>query len=370
MPSNFQKPIQSVISTKSETASLKSVATSDLTYTACFRTGLTSTEANYFVSFNLPHIAADLASGSTMASAHPEIYQLNVGKIVIAPIPRSFYSEMIDGRSITFTVPQHGIADNPNWTAKTIVSSTYNILEKKSENALLGKNIAFLFCDEINLPYTGTTDGNGVNKASQTTWNTSSYLDRPSATAYQNLHPDGVQIDINSDQRPWSQVNLAAAVPEIYPTTTNQGYNYDVPVGFAALDKGYMVLTHPMIVNQIPWASGKTTPHAYANSGVGTTDIWFGSGSTAQFYDLNISFKTSVVCMALPGEFHFTNNPTWNFSENLQEYTLGTNNFDSTYVTEIGLYNKEEELLAIAKLDRAKEKGYTGVLTFTLELDV
>lgn len=369
MPSNFQKPIQSVISTKSETATLQSVSSSGLTYTECIRTGLTSTEANYFVSFNLPHIASDLSSGSTMAMSYPEIYQLNVDKIVIAPIPRTYYSEMIDGRSVTFTVPQYG-ADNVNWSAKTVVSSTYNTLEKNSENALLGKNISFLFCDEINLPYTGQTDGAGVDKAAQTTWNTSSYLDRPAATAYQNLHPDGMQIDINSDQRPWSQVNLATTIPEIYPTTTNQGYNYDVPVGFVALDKGFLVLTHPMVTNNIPWSSGQTYPAGAANTTSATTEIWFSSGSTAQFYDLNINFKTSVVCMALPGEFHFTNNPTWNFADNLQEYTLGTNNFDPTYVTEIGLYNKEEELLAVAKLDRAKEKGYTGVLTFTLELDV
>lgn len=366
MPSNFQKPIQSVISTKSETATLQQVSSSGLVYTQCVRTGLTTTEANYFVSFNLPYQAGDLASGDTLATAFPELYQLNVDKIVIAPIPRAYYNEMIDGRSITFTVPQYGATDT-NWSAKTIVSSTYNTLEKRSENALLGKNVAFLFCDEINLPYTGQTDGGAISKAAQTTWNTASYLDRPAATSYQNLQ---TSLDINTDQRLWANVKLAVNVPEIYPTTTNQGYNYDIPVGFAALDKGFMVLTHPNIINNIPWASGNTYPAGAANTASATTEIWFSSGSSVSFYDLNISYKTSVVCMALPGEFYFTNNPTWNFAENLQEYTLGTNNYDSTYVTEIGLYNKNEELIAVAKLDRAKEKGYIGVLTFTLELDV
>jgi hypothetical protein len=293
------------------------------------------------------------------------LYQLNVDKIVIAPIPREYYNEMIDGRSITFTVPQFGV-DDLNWSSKTIVSSTYNNLEKTSENALLGKNISFLFCDEINLPYTGETDGGAISKAAQTTWNTASYLDRPAATTYQNLQ----SADINTDQRPWSGVKLAVSVPENYPTTTNQGYNYDIPVGFASLDKGFLILTHPDIVNNIPWASGLTYPSGAANTTEETTDIYFSSGSSVQFFDLNVNFKTSVVCMALPGEFYFTNNPTWNFSENLQEYTLGSNNYDNTYVTEIGLYNKNEELLAIAKLDRAKQKGFTGVLTFTLELDV
>ena len=366
MPSNFQKTIQSVISVKNETATQQTVNGSGLTFTQCARTGLTTTEANYFVSFNLPYTAGDLASGDTMALAYPEIYQLNVDEIVISPIPREYYNEMIDGRSITFSVPQVG-ADDLNWSSKTVVSSTYNNLEKNSENALLGKNIAFLFCDEINLPYTGDTDGGAISKAAQTTWNTASYLDRPAATAYQNLQN---LIDINTDQRDWADVNLAVTVPEIYPTTTNQGYNYDIPVGFAALDKGFMVLTHPSIVDNIPWVSGLTYPAGATNPSSATTDIYFASGSSVVFHDLNINFKTSVVCMALPGEFYFTNNPTWDYAENLQEYTLGTNNYDDTYVTEIGLYNKNEELLAVAKLDRAKQKGYTGVLTFTLELDV
>jgi hypothetical protein len=365
MPSNFQKQIQSVISTKSERATLQTIDGSGITYTQCLRTGLTTTQANYFVSFNLPHEASELASGSTMATEHPEIYQLNVDKIVIAPIPRAYYSEMIDGRSVTVGVPQYGV-DDTALSAKTIVSSTYNTLEKKSENALLGKNVSFLFCDEINVPYTGTTDGGAIDKAAQTTWYTASYLDRPPATAYQNLQ----STDINSDERAWSGVDLGATIPENFPTTTNQGYNYDIPVGFVALDKGFMVFTHPSIVNNIPWVSGLTYATAEANPTSATTDIWFTTKSKVSFFDLNINFKTSVVCMALPGEFHFTNNPTWNFSENLLEYTLGTNNYDSTYVTEIGLYNKEEELLAVAKLDRAKEKGYVGVLTFTLELDV
>lgn len=366
MATNFHKPIQSIISTKSETTTSQTVDGDDLLYTECLRTGLTTTEANYFVSFNLPYTYSDFASGDTFAQAYPEMFQLNVDKIIIAPIPRTFYNEMIDGRSITFTVPQDGAPGGGNWSAKTVVSSTYNTLEKKSDNPLIGKNVSFLFCDEVNLPFTGNTDGGAISKASQTTWNTASYLDRPAATSYQNLQTS----DINSDQRDWADVNTAVSIPESFPTNTNQGYNYDIPVGFAALDKGFMVLTHPDIVDNFPWASGTTYPEATANTTSLTSDIYFSSGSSVVFQDIEISYKTSVVCMALPNEFFFTNNPTWNFESNLQEYTLGTNNYDTTYVTEIGLYNKNQELIAIAKLDRAKAKGYTGVLTFTLELDV
>ena len=364
MSNNFLKPIQSLISTKHETVTQQNITNSGLTYTLCSKSGLTSTEANYFVSFNLPHYEDVLLSGSSLAQSYPEIFQLNTDNIVIVPIPQEYYNEIIDGRSITFEVPQD--EDSSNWSSKTIVSSTYNVLEKKSENVMLGKNIAFLFCDEINLPYTGETSGGAISKASQTTWQTNSYLDRPAATSYQSLQ----NSDINTDQRPWVDVNLAVPVPESYPTNTNQGYNYDIPVGFAALDKGFMVLTHPDIVNNIPWLSGNTLSDGLSNVGGLTKDIFFPSGSSLTFMDLDINYKTSVVCMALPNEFYFTNNPTWNFEENLQEYTNGTNNYEPTFVTEVGLYNKNQELIAIAKLDRAKEKGYVGVLTFTLQLDV
>lgn len=365
MANNNFKPVDSVISSRQETSTFQTVNGTGLTYTLCDRTDLTDLETNYFKSFNLPYDVSAFSSGSTLSKRKPELLQLNVDKIVICPIPPSYYEEIIDGRTVTFKVPQND--GGSSYSSKTLISSTYSVLAKKNTStALLGENIAFLFCDDINLPYTGTT--RGVSRASNRTWNTSSFLTRPVAVSYSDL----VATDINTDQRPWVTVNQAITTPSNYPTTTDQGYNYDIPVGFIALDKGFVVITHPDIVNEIPWGLGQIPSTGAINVSSGTTDIYFSSTtkSVATFNDISIDYRTTAVCIALPQEFYFSNNPTYDFTYNYTEQINGTNNFDSVYITEVGLYNKNRELIAIAKLDRPVEKTFSNVVTFTLDIRI
>lgn len=358
------KPITSIISTRQEASTIKTVNDSGLTYTLCDRTDLTSKEANYFVSSKLPHAQAQLGTGSTLSLQIPELQQLNVDQMVISPIPRTEYNELIDGRSVTFTVPKSGSS------TVTVVSSTYSQLTKYQDSPLLGNNIAFLFADSVNLPRTGTTAGGNTDLLSRATWDVTPFVNRPQAHSYTDVELS----DINSDQRPWSGVNLAVSttgVDEFYPTNTNQGYNYDIPVGFIALDKGLMFLTHPEIINGIPWDEGQEL-HTNASTS-GTTDMYFSGGASVSqviFTDVSINFRTSVVCLALPAEFVFSTNPSWDQAFNLLELQNGTNGYDSVQVTEIGLYNKNSELIAVAKIDRPVEKTYTGIITFNLDIDV
>jgi len=361
MPSNFHKPVQSVISTRKETLAPVTVNTASLTgllWTLVTRTDLTAWETNYTSSFNLPFERDAFSSASTLSLAYPELQQLNTGSFLLASIHPDHYNEMIDGRSVVLVTP-NGV---------TCLSSTYNVLAKSEDNALLGKNIAFLFADTINRPYTGTTDGGSVSRATVTSWSASSYLDRPAAVSYQNLQAN----DVYTDQRTNASINRAVVMPYTYPTNTNQGYNYDIPIGFIALDKGFVVITHPAIVTAITWTQGQMVRDTVTNNvGGDTTNIVFsGNGCGITFYDIDVEYKTTVVTTALPGEFYFSSNPTWDFDANLSEYQLGSNNYTDTYVTEIGLYNRNDELIAIAKLDRPKLKGYTGVLTFSLQIDV
>ena len=331
----------------------------------CDRTVGNAKSTNYFMSFNLPVTYSALPSGSTLALSHPEIFQINVDKSVIIPIPKDYYGEMIDGRSITFTVPQ--LSGITGMSAKTIVSSTYSTLQKKDSDICLGSNLAFLFSDDINLPYTGRTGGITSHSANST-WNTTVFSNRPAAVPYSDLN----SIDIYTDNRSNSSIKYAVPVTSTYPTNTNQGYNYDIPVGFVCLDKGFMVLTHPDIVNNIPWGLGVEQYTNILNTLSATTDIYFTSttNSDVTFMGMDINFKTSAVCIGLPGEFYFTSNPSWDLDKNTQEFNNGTNNFDSVYITEIGLYNRNNELIAIAKLSEPVEKTYTNLLTFNLDIDV
>lgn len=366
MASSFFKPVTSTISTRREASTFTELNGSGLSYTLCDRTVGNDKTTNYFMSFNLPITYSALPSGSTLALSHPEILQINVDKAVIVPIPKEYYNELIDGRSVTFAVPQ--LSGVTSMSSKTIVSSTYSTLQKKDNDIFLGNNIAFLFCDEINLPYTGTTDGGNFSHKTNSTWNPTVFTDRPAAVPYSDI----ATTDINTDKRPFSSVKLALPVTSTYPTNTNQGYNYDIPVGFICLDKGFMVLTHPKIVNDIPWGQGVEQVSNIANTISATTNIYFTSTtkSDVTFLDINVNFKTSVICIGLPGEFYFTNNPSWDLDKNAQEFNNGTNNFDSVFPTEVGLYNVKNELIAIAKLSEPVEKSFTNLITFNLDIDV
>lgn len=360
------KDVSSIVSTRQETVALRILSNNNLSFTLCDRNASTK-ESNYFISFKLPHEPGALSTGSTLSTQIPHLQQLNVDRMVISPIPRDSYNELIDGRSVTFTVPQ--LSGVSAVSGITVVSSTYSELVKTQSSPLLGNNIAFLFSDDINLPRTGTTGGGVSSPVPRTTWNVTPFVNRPFAHAYSNLQPS----DINTDQRPWGDVNLAVPVSQSYPTNTNQGYNYDIPVGFVCLDKGFVVLTHPGIVDNIPWDQGFDVNTNSINSMSATTNIYFTGGSAyseLRFNDIDINFRTSVVCLALPAEFTFSSNPSWNLEYNVQELNNGTNAFDPVQVTELGLYNKNNELIAIAKFDRPIEKNYTNLITFNLDIDV
>ena len=120
----FTKAVDSLISVQSENNTLKKIFEKDLVFTLCDRDDLTNNKGNYFMSFNLPYQADRLPVVSTVSITFPELQQLNVDKIIISPIPTEFYSEFIDGRTVTFFVPQIGV-DGDTKSGITLISSTY-----------------------------------------------------------------------------------------------------------------------------------------------------------------------------------------------------------------------------------------------------
>ena len=167
-----------------------------------------------------------------------------------------YYSELIDGRTIEFNCPQ----DNPGATMTsmssiTIFSSTYtsDSVLKYESSPLLGNNIAFLFADAINKPYTGKTrsdTGQEIDNSTSTTWGFDLQpKDRPAAVMYKE-----VQDFYNTDTR---NGKFSVQVPTNYPDGRS-GYNYDIPVGFASLDEGFLIITHTGITSNFPWTSGFT----------------------------------------------------------------------------------------------------------------
>lgn len=379
----YTKEVSSTLTVQTEESDLKAVFGGNLGFTLCDRTIVSDKKGSYFVSFNLPASQSDFSTASTLSSFYPELQQMNVDEIVIVPIPPSYYSEFIDGRTITLNVPQNG-GTFPNLSSVTLYSSTYTSdkILKSETNPLLGDNIAFLFSDSINKPYTGltineigvTTTGSG-----KTSWNPdpSNYLKRPSAVQYLEVKRYLDVYHASTDNR---AAHYSVPVGNAYPDN-RPGYNYDIPCGFAVLDKGYIVLTHTAITSNIPWTSGQTQSGApYVEDGIsGKTGIYF-TGVTAgldlaaelTFEDINTSFKITAVCLALPKEFYISNNPTWDREKAIaaMDEESGVITFEAIYITEIGLYNALGELIAVSKLSQPYKKTYTNVFNFTLDIEM
>lgn len=121
----YTKAVSSLMTIQSETNTAKSLQNSSVVYTLCDRDNTSDKKGHYFVSFGLPTSTDILNTGTTISLYFPELQQLNVDQIIIMPIPASSYSEYVDGRSITWKVPQHGGGSQTTMSSITLYSSNY-----------------------------------------------------------------------------------------------------------------------------------------------------------------------------------------------------------------------------------------------------
>jgi hypothetical protein len=387
----FTKAVSSSLTVQAETLDDKIISGGDLLFTACNRSAVYDNKGNYFVSFNLPTNSTELSTESTVAKYFPELYQLNNDKIVFCSIPPTQYSEYIDGRSITLFVPTGG--SNPaSVTGIELYSSTYTSdkpLKYGETSPLLGDNVCYLFSDSINIPYTGYTAnelGIRKNMSANTTWepDPNDYTKRPSAVSYREVLGGGVSALLNQNNTPNglnsdTRIGSYSITPPTNFPDGIAGYNYDVPVGFCYLDMGICVITHSAITNNVAWSLGTLANGGTLSNDSGRTDVYFtgtqANGDPAaslRFTDINTSFKTTAVCLAMPTEFWISNNSTWNRANALNNLNSQTGilTIDPVNVTEVGLYNRMNELIAVAKMSEYVEKNYINLITFNIDIDM
>lgn len=103
-----------------------------------------------------------------------------------------------------------------------------------------------------------------------------------------------------------------------------------------------------------------------------TTRFNSGSKTSLTFQNNTKINSTLVYCRATADEFNFSSNPTYVNSEGrIRVINTGQDNIEKgfAFVTTVGLYDANEELLAIAKLSRPVEKTSEKDLTFRVRLD-
>lgn len=156
---------------------------------------------NYFSSFGLPTSDDQITTGSTISLLYPELYHLNTDRFILINIGKEHFNEFIDGRSVVVR-----FIYSTNLTPVTLYSSTYtgDKASKYGERSpFVGDNIAYLFSDYFNRPYSGLTInemGEKISRSGITSWNpTGQFKDRPGAISYREVQSDVTCI--NSDKR-------------------------------------------------------------------------------------------------------------------------------------------------------------------------
>jgi hypothetical protein len=100
----------------------------------------------------------------------------------------------------------------------------------------------------------------------------------------------------------------------------------------------------------------------------------FGSGSSTAITFQNVTNinSTLIFCRAQADEFNYSSNPTFTDIDNrIQVIDVGQEDTQQsfTFVTSVGMYDANDNLLAVAKLSRPVEKSPERDLTFRVRLD-
>lgn len=270
----------------------------------------TDSLVNLFYSFNLPLNSFDDQTFTSTTSnfggySNTGLSGLAQTKILVIGINNSQYGEIIDGKTvkvdITTTSSTYTLYSTFQNTGQNLQIADTAYSDTATATNRFGENVALLFSDQILQPNGG---------AAGLSWSTGYNTTKPFSMNQKKLY------------------NLT--------TNTNLALSADTAVGLAYLDKGFIVITHPSIVNDFD-ITGNT------------------SATTVTFNSLSTTVAQNVTCIIDRGEFNISTNPTSNGS-------------DSVRITEIGLYDFVGDLIAIGKTDRQIVKGVNEFIALGIKI--
>jgi len=352
----------------------------------------------------------------------------NQNVIIYSPITGTSYGELVVGHSIHMKVPlqtgQTSMGPAATNTCGTIpcvqtidIYGSYqyqggykdtfdNLTSESSSNAVeFGQPMYNINGDLVNYdPY-----------KSNIVFLFSDFVRRPNNDAAKSWATQSANALINTNK-----VYKDGKDPFNYESTNITGRDIiDVPVGLCRLDSGFCAITHPFIVNAFALTAGTTTGAGWvtpsdgtyagpgnlfsdngvsgqavgtawgdpavvtntggwegqADSGSPFTAVYFtggtaSAGGTVTEVSASTSFRTistdyvqSITCVAEAGSWTTSTNPTW-----VEQYGDQGPNNSGIYVTKIGLWDANQNLLGIAVPDTPILKTGTQFMTATLNL--
>lgn len=165
-------------------------------------------------------------------------------------------------------------------------------------------------------------------------------------------------------------VGLAGDEADLFSGSTKVGKVY-YNAGVVAFATGVFVA--PTATTSVYW-SGSTANNMDMNQVPVTGNIDnFVYGlknriNNIQFHNQTNLHSTIYFCRALNSDFNYSTNPTFLDSDGRILVTSGTDNQTRTYITTIGLYDINDNLLAVAKSSEAVKKSPDNELVFRVRL--
>ena len=317
---DLTKPVSpESINILTETANNGSVTISgnNLTYNLVNRNNVNSDPlVNLFGSFNLPLDSTSDINYTGVTAANGGYSDtcfsgFATNKVLFIGINNASYGEVIDGKTVKLELPTsagtytlYSTFKSGNGTVNELDASYRDIANNV---VLFGLNVAPLFSDTIKKP----------NGDASLSWATGYGLNKPFS---------------NNGKRAYS-----------LQTNSNLSLTADTAVGMAYLDKGFIAITNPTIIDAI--TSTGTTLY----SGLTATTLTFDSVST------NVS--QVITCIAERGEFGASTSIY--FADD-----------DIAKVTEVGLYDDFGNLIAYGKTDRQITKNVNQFLALSIKITI
>lgn len=271
----------------------------------------TDNMVNLFHSFGLPMSDADMnryvnTSNARGGFADTAFKELAKSKILVIGINGDEYGEYVDGKSLKITLNTttqvYSIYSTYESKNSSLIDEDYSYVDKSNNMKHFGVNAVLLFSDDINKP----------NNDNTKSWSTGYAHNKPFSVSGKE--------SFNFKDNP------------------NASLVKDVPVGIAFLDKGFVVITNPTIVNNFDLNDPSSDE----------TEITFNS--------VRNRVSQSITCIANRGEFWASTNKTWRDG-------------DTPRITEIGLYNNSDVLVAIGKLNETYLKSSHDFVAFNITID-
>lgn len=237
---------------------------------------------------------------------------LATDKIIVIGVANSQYGEMLDGKTIkldlvtsagTYTMYSSYLGGQSQLTE---LDGMYS--DKATALGSFGYKVSPMFCDDIMKPNGGD---------SSLSW----------ATGYGLAKPFSLNNKKTYNLQTNSNINLTA----------------DTAVGMAYLDKGFIVITNPTIINDA-LSSGTTL-----FSGI--------TASTVTSDSIATSVTQMITCIADRGEFASSTNTSFSYG-------------DTPRISEIGLYDDMGNLIAYGKPDRQINKAPNEFMAISVNINI